>query len=92
MEMSQVAKCNASTCTYNKQNICHTLGINVGPHAECNTYHHGSARGGFAEVKGGIGACFASDCKFNQQLECKSPNIDVAFHSLHADCQTYQSK
>lgn len=92
MEMSSVRSCNVSTCAYNKKSICHTMGITVGDHAECNTYNHGSRRGGFSEVKGAVGACLASDCTFNDQLECKAPHIEVGGHSEHADCDTFASK
>jgi len=93
MQMTPVAKCSASTCTYNQQQLCHTLGINVGPHAECATYSYGNpAKAGFKEVKGGIGACQAADCRFNEQLECKASDIDVEMHAHHADCHTYEPK
>jgi hypothetical protein len=55
MKMIEISKCSMSTCAYNKDNSCHTIGITIGPHAECNTYVHASSRGGFPEVKGGIG-------------------------------------
>ena len=91
MEMSKIAVCNMSTCAYNKDNRCRTPGITVGPHAECNTFSHASARGGFDEINGGVGACLAADCKFNDRLECKSPNIGVEAHDRHSDCKTYHS-
>lgn len=90
MEMSRITKCNMSTCAYYKDNRCHTLGITVGPHAECNTFSHASARGGFDEVNGGVGACLAAGCKFNDRLECKASNIDVTAHDRHPDCMTFQ--
>jgi len=65
MEMTPVMKCDMTTCAYNQRNACHTWGINVGPHAECSTFTHASARGGYNEVKGAIGACLAADCQFN---------------------------
>ena len=92
MNMSAISKCNMSTCAYNKDDSCHTLGITVGPHSECNTYVHASARGGFPEIKGGIGACTASGCKFNSKLECHAPKVDIAVDEKHADCQTFQAK
>ncbi|MBI4187123.1 MAG: DUF1540 domain-containing protein [Chloroflexi bacterium] len=92
MNMTGISKCNMSTCAYNKEGSCHTLGITVGPHAECNTYVHASSRGGFPEVTGGIGACLASNCKFNSKLECQATKVDVAIDDKHADCKTFQSK
>ena len=91
MDMSQVGKCNVSTCAYNQENICHTMGINVGAHAECNTFIHGSRKGGFREARAGIGACLASECKHNTELECKAPRIDVTIHNGHADCHTFEA-
>ena len=92
MKMVSIAKCTMSTCAYNMEGGCHTLGISVGPHAECNTYLHASSRGGFPEVKGGIGACTASGCKFNNKLEWQAPKVDVAVDAKHAGCKTFQAK
>ncbi len=90
--MSQVKKCNVATCSYNRENICHTIGIMVGPHAECSSFNHGSRKCGFNDVKGGVGSCLASDCRYNDALECRAPNIDVDNHSEHADCKTFQER
>ena len=49
MNMTAISKCNMHTCAYNEDGSCHTLGITVGPHAECNTYVHASSHGGFAD-------------------------------------------
>lgn len=92
MDISQIAKCDMSSCAYNTSGLCRTLAITVGPHAECHTYNHGSSKGGFKETKGGIGACLASDCKFNDRLECAAPNVNVASHDRHADCETFQPR
>lgn len=92
MEMTKIMKCNMSSCAYNMDDMCHTMGINVGAHAECNTYNHGSSKGGFPEIQAGVGACFASDCMFNDHLECKVTNVSVASHDRHADCETFQSR
>ncbi len=92
MKMTGISKCSMSTCAYNKEASCHTLGITVGPHAECNTYVHASSRGGFPEVTGGVGACLASSCKFNDKLECQAAKVDVATDEKHADCKTFQPK
>lgn len=92
MEMSSISKCNMSVCVYNQKGLCHTPGITVGPHAECNTYSYGSSKGGFTDMKGAIGACAASECKYNEMLECRAPNIDVSSHSTHADCKTFEPK
>lgn len=93
MDMREIAKCDMVSCTYNTDRICHTLGINVGPHAECNTFlTNGSNKSGFKEAKGTIGACLAAECKFNDRLECRAPNIDVGSHAIHADCETFQSR
>ncbi|MDP2920271.1 MAG: hypothetical protein Q8O43_08655 [Dehalococcoidia bacterium] len=40
MNMTVISKCNMASCAYNKAGMCRTLGITVGPHAECNTYVH----------------------------------------------------
>ena len=90
MNRTGVSKCTMSTCAYNKGDGCHTPGVTIGPHAECNTYVHASRRGGFPEVKAGVGACTASSCKFNSKLECKAPKVDIAVDDKHADCQTFE--
>ena len=92
MKMVTISKCNVSTCAYNKGESCHTLGITVGPHAECNTYVHASSRGGFPGIQGGIGACLTSNCKFNDKLECQAAEVVVAVDDKHGDCQTFQMK
>ncbi|OGO21506.1 MAG: hypothetical protein A2144_05005 [Chloroflexi bacterium RBG_16_50_9] len=92
MDMTQIKSCNMESCAYNMEGLCHTLGINVGAHAECNTYTHASPKGGFWEVKGGIGACLSAECKFNDRLECGAPNINVAGHDRHADCGTFEAR
>jgi len=92
MNMSPIAECNMSSCAFNANNLCHTLGIAVGPHAECNTYVHGSSKGGFPEVKGGIGSCLASNCRYNDQLECRARGIGVVAHDRHADCETFDPR
>ena len=89
MEITKVAQCDMFTCAYNRDQMCHTVGITVGPHAECNTYVHGSPQG-FPEVVAGIGACLASNCKFNKNLECQAPKVDIINHDRHADCETFQ--
>jgi len=85
MEMTQIGNCNMDR-------LCHTLAITVGPHALCDTYIHGSSKGGFSDANGGIGSCLAADCKFNEQLECRAPEIDVSSHDKHADCETFELK
>lgn len=93
MDMSEIARCDMVNCTYNSNRVCHTLGINVGPHAECNTYiTSGNNKSGFKEVKGAIGACLASECKFNDLLECRASNINMGSHQIHADCETFQAR
>ncbi len=51
MDMTEILECNESTCVYNMNDACRTPGINVGPHAECNTYTHESSKGGFQKVE-----------------------------------------
>ncbi len=92
MNMTQISNCDMESCTYNMDGLCHTLAITVGPHAECNTYIHGSAKGGFNDANGGIGSCLAADCRFNERLECRAPEIDVSSHEKHADCETYEEQ
>ena len=90
MEMTLISECNLETCAFNKNRMCRTWGITVGPHGECNTFVHASARGGFPEIHGGLGACLASNCQFNVSLECRAANVKIALDDeKHADCKTY---
>ncbi len=91
MDMTPVANCNMSSCAYNSSAMCHTRAINVGYHAECNTFVHASAAGGLTDVTGGIGACMAANCKFNDRLECTAKDIGVSGHQSHADCTTFST-
>jgi len=90
MEMSSIQKCTMSTCAYNKADACRTPGINIGSHAECATFTHASARGGFKDARAGVGACLTTDCWYNKSLECSAPMVDIANHDRHADCSTYK--
>ena len=90
MDMIEINACDKLDCVYNKESRCHTLGITVGPHAECNTFSHASGRGGFDEVNGGVGACLAVDCRFNDSMECQAPSINVTTHARHPDCETFE--
>ena len=90
MKMSPVQTCKMSNCAYNRKNECTTMAINIGAHSECNTYIHGSARGGFPDARGGIGACLAAECRHNNNLECAAPGITVDNHYRHADCCTFE--
>ena len=92
MNMSPVTECSMMKCAYNSDGLCHTLAITVGPHAECDTYVHASSRGGFLEVKGGVGACLASNCMFNENMECRARGIGVVAHDKHADCETFDPR
>lgn len=92
MSVSPIASCNVDKCTYNQQTLCRTPGINVGHHAECDTYFWREEKSGINDLKGAVGACQAAECKFNEQLECKAQNINVAVHNGHADCRTFQQR
>jgi hypothetical protein len=92
MDMTSISSCNMSACAYNAGSLCHTRAINVGYHAECSTYVHGSERGGIPEVTGGIGACMTANCKFNNKLECSAPGIEVSSHQGHADCLKFKDR
>jgi hypothetical protein len=89
-DMKSVNQCTRADRVYNAGEGCHTMAINVGLHAECNTFNMGSQKAGFKDISGGIGACQALDCTYNDQLECRVPGIQVDGHAMHADCETYR--
>jgi methylmalonyl-CoA mutase cobalamin-binding subunit len=92
MDMTCIDNCSIADCAYNKEGKCHTMAITVGSHAECNTFVHASARGGFDDVNGGVGACQTEDCVFNERLECQASVIGVSGHDRHADCKTFRKR
>ncbi|KCZ70848.1 protein of unknown function (DUF1540) [Candidatus Methanoperedens nitroreducens] len=93
MEISSIASCDMTACSYNMKNQCHTFAITVGAHAECDTlYYRAKRQGGIEETEGKIGACIASECKFNERLECQAGRIDVGSHEAHADCKTFEPR
>lgn len=89
--MPKILSCSVLDCAYNINSECHTMAITVGDanHAECDTFYKAGAKGGAADLVGGVGACKVSLCRFNRSFECNAPGINVAPHSGHADCKTF---
>lgn len=89
MEMMKVGSCDASSCSYNKDNHCHALAITMknASKVSCSTFFEGDAKGNGNGNDAGIGACTESDCDFNKGLECTySEGIEVALNGDHAEC------
>lgn len=89
-EMAKVESCEARECLYNRVGLCGTYGITVGSEeACCDTYVHGSAKGGMPGMTAGVGACRMSSCKHNEKFECSAKGIAVSIVTDHPDCVTY---
>ena len=94
-EMSRIASCNVTECSYNRHNSCHTMAITVGgPEVcpQCDTYLHTARKGGVQDMKGGVGACKVANCSHNSELECTAGTIMVGMHNDHPDCMTYSAR
>jgi hypothetical protein len=91
MEMPVVNRCEATSCAYNRDRMCHATAITVGDvsHAHCDTFFTAPAPGGDPSTTGRVGACKMSDCQHNVQLECQAPGIDIGYSLDEADCLTY---
>lgn len=93
MQMTRIVNCNANNCVYNKENVCHTMAINVGDDTPiCDTFMTSSSKGGFDDIVGGIGSCKVRSCRFNKALECIASGVNMSAVSNHVDCTTYESK
>lgn len=100
MKMSQIKKCDAQECAYNKERQCHALAITVGDsrsqsqsHPMCDTFTAMSQEAGDANTTGFVGACRAADCEYNGNLQCQAGQIDVGAHKqMDWDCQTYEKR
>jgi len=92
MNMPKVSKCDAGSCSYNRDGKCHALAITVGDagHPRCDTYIQMPGRGGDMSAIAGVGACRVDICRFNQDLECTAAKIAVAMHSDCPDCATFR--
>ncbi|HEY3346465.1 MAG TPA: DUF1540 domain-containing protein [Nitrospirota bacterium] len=90
--MPRVLECSVTECSYNKDEECHALAIQVGggSHPACDTFLNSKMKGGNSESVAGIGACKVSDCEYNKALECSAEGITVGRHEEHADCETYE--
>ena len=95
MQMSKIASCEVTDCSFNQNKQCHALAITVGgPEvcACCDTYLHAAQKGGDAERTGGVGACKVDSCSFNSSFECSAPGIEVGLHQGPADCTTFKPR
>ncbi|WP_169949128.1 DUF1540 domain-containing protein [Microbispora sp. H11081] len=91
MEMPVVNRCEATSCAYNRDHMCHATAITVGDvsHAHCDTFFTATTPGGDPSTTGRVGACKISDCQHNTQLECQAPSIEIGRSLDEADCLTY---
>lgn len=93
MRVPQVRTCEVTECSYNSDQHCHAVAIQVGQeHPRCDTYTPLGSRSGAMDQIANVGACKVSHCSFNNLLLCAAPDINVAHHSGHADCVTFRPR
>ncbi len=95
MQMGQeapVATCKVTECSYNQQECCYAQDIQVGDsHPACDTFTT-SGGGRTSQQESHVGGCKITECAFNDSQACDAPGITVAYHSNHADCETYRQR
>ena len=96
MEMPSIYSCEVTECAYNKDKMCHALGITIGDSQGpmCDTFLDRSqvqCEGGDPEQVGHVGACRMSDCVYNERLECSAGDIAVGHEGRKIDCLTYNA-
>lgn len=93
MPMTKIKDCDAVKCVYNKDNKCHTYGINVGDDTPiCDTFMAGIEKAGKTATTGGIGSCKVKDCYYNNSLECSAKEIHMHQNRGHVDCTTFRTR
>lgn len=93
MPMSKIKDCDAVKCVYNKDNKCHTYGINVGDDTPiCDTFMISSSKAGKSATVGGIGSCKVKACYHNNDLECSAKEVHMHLKGKHVDCTTFLTK
>lgn len=99
MKMANVTKCEVNDCVYNKDHVCHTLGITVGDgcsqdgaSSKCDTFCRSTAKGGNADDRAGVGACKVMGCAHNIKLECVASGINVGYRDRTPYCLTFTAK
>ena len=89
----EVVKCQVDSCSFNQNQICHALGINVGgPHQECDTFIKAGNKAGSNLITSSVGACKVPNCRFNNMMLCEADAVSVGWHGEHADCLTFSEK
>lgn len=93
MPMTKIKDCDAVKCVYNKDNKCHTYGINVGDDTPiCDTFMVGGDKAGRSATVGGIGSCKVRDCYYNTELECSARETHMHQTRGHVNCTTFRTK
>ena len=90
LELPQVVRCGVEICFYNVERKCHAPAINIGDsHPTCDTFTPREKH--ICRLSTGmVGACQISACRWNAEMTCTAMGISVAYHTNHADCDTYE--
>ncbi len=92
LEMSPIAECTVTGCSYNDHSGCHAFAVTIsgmGLDANCATFIPLSAKGGLTRETGHVGACQRAECIHNKSLECQAESVRIGGGRDAADCLTY---
>lgn len=92
IEMTLISRCEASACSYNKNNGCHAKAITIGDvkYPMCDTYLHTSGHCKETERSAGVGACKVIGCQHNSDFECSAQSINVGLSGKDIMCLTFK--
>ena len=88
LEISQVQRCDARSCSYNVDGSCHAKAITIGDGAvpACDTYLDLGIHCRTSSRTAGVGACKVSRCRFNDDLECTKTYISIGPSHERVEC------
>ncbi len=94
MEMSKIEDCAVADCAYNRDNMCHAIGITVGDGEDpaCDTFLGMSGEEAamcVRDAEAGVGACKMVDCRFNGCLQCGAEAVNVMAGTAGPRCGTF---
>lgn len=95
-ENSQMHKimCEASDCSYNRDETCHADSITIGDHGRplCDTFCLSPVLGGYSGTHASVGACKVENCLHNHGLLCHCNYITIGHKDDDFYCMTYTER
>lgn len=90
--MTKVVSCQAANCSFNGDEQCHALAINIGDdEPQCDTFIGTGPKCASFGTGGGVGACKVRTCQFNDCMMCSAPEIRVSW-AADARCDTFRPR